>query len=47
MVVGVSVALGAFGILALPLLLLALTVSSKGCFLYFVGTSSFILAGFP
>jgi len=47
MVVGVSVALGAFSILALPLLLLALTTSSKGCPLYLISISFFILARFP
>ena len=47
MVVGMSIALGAFGILALSLLLLALTISSKGYLLYPISTSSFILAGSP
>jgi len=47
MVVGMSVALGAFSILALSLLLLALTTSSKGCLLYLISTSSSILARSP
>jgi len=37
--------LGAFGILALSLLLLALATSSKGYLLYLIGTSFSILAG--
>jgi len=44
-VIGVSIALGAFSILVLYLLSLALTISSKGYLLYPTGTSSSILAG--
>jgi len=47
MVVGVSVALEAFSILALSLLLLALATSFKGCLLYPINVSSSILAGSP
>jgi len=47
MVVGVSVALGAFSILALSLFFLALTTSSKGYLLYSISTSSSILAKSP
>jgi len=47
MVVGVSVALGAFSILALSLLLLALIISFKGCPLYLISMSFSILAGSP
>jgi len=47
MVVGVSAALGAFIILALSLLLLALIISFKGYPLYPVGMSSSLLAGSP
>ena len=39
-----SIALGAFGILALSLLLLALATSSKGYLLYPISISSSILA---
>jgi hypothetical protein len=45
--VGVSVALGAFSVLALSLLPLALVVSSKGYPLYPISTSSSLLAGSP
>jgi len=44
-VVGVSIVLGAFSILALSLLLLALTTFSKGCPLYLISISFSILAG--
>jgi len=47
MVVGVSIALGAFSILALSLLLLALTISSKGCPLCLISISFSILARSP
>jgi len=47
MVVGVSVALGAFGVLALSLLLLALVTSSKGYPLSPISMSSSPLAGSP
>jgi len=46
-VVGVSVALGAFSVLALSLLLLALITSSKGYSLSPIGMSSSPLAGSP
>jgi len=46
-VVGVSAALGAFSILALSLLLLALIISSKGYSLSPIGMSSSLLAGSP
>jgi len=46
-VVGVSAALGAFGILALSLLLLALVASSKGYPLSPISMSSSPLAGSP
>jgi len=47
MVVGVSAALGAFGVLVLSLLLLALVASSKGYPLSPISMSSFLLAGSP
>jgi len=46
-VVGVSAALGAFSILVLSLLLLALVASSKGYPLSFVNMSSSLLARSP
>jgi len=46
-VVGVSAALGAFGVLALSLLLLALIASSKGYPLSPISMSSSLLAGSP
>jgi len=46
MVVGVSAALGAFGVLVLSLLLLALIISSKGYPLSPISMSSSPLAGF-
>jgi len=47
MVVGVSAALGAFSVLALSLLLLALVISSKGYPLSPISISSSLLAGSP
>jgi len=47
MVVGVSMALGAFSILVLFLLLLALVASSKGYHLCLISMSFSILAGSP
>jgi len=44
-VVGVSAALGAFSVLVLSLLLLALVISSKGYPLSPIGMSSSLLAG--
>jgi len=46
-VVGMSVALGAFGVLVLSLLLLALIISSKGYPLSPVSMSSSLLARSP
>jgi hypothetical protein len=47
MIVGVSAALGAFSILALSLLLLALIISSKSYPLRPISISSSLLAGSP
>jgi len=47
MIVGLSVALGAFRVLVLSLLLLALVASSKGYPLYSISMSSSLLAGSP